>query len=104
MTHIEEYHSIIKNRQDNPLSDDEYGERHHIKPRSIYPELEHVPDNIVRLTAKEHFMAHYHLWLYYRDELHNNNWAGKMCCALVMMGRSPDLNNADIEELADKYE
>ena len=37
---------------------DGYVERHHIKPKSLFPELRDDPDNIVMLTAREHFVAH----------------------------------------------
>lgn len=87
MTHLEEYTRIINFRKSNPLSEDQYGENHHIKPKSIYPELKDDPDNIVRLSAQEHFLAHYHLWLAYRDELKNKTWAKKMCFAFHQMKR-----------------
>lgn len=37
---------------------DGYVERHHIKPKALFPELRDNPDNIVMLTAREHFVAH----------------------------------------------
>lgn len=35
-----------------------YFEMHHIKPRSLFPELAKNKDNIVALTAREHFFCH----------------------------------------------
>ena len=35
-----------------------YCEKHHILPKSIFPDLKNDPNNIVVLTAKEHFLAH----------------------------------------------
>lgn len=35
-----------------------YFEMHHIKPRSLFPDLEKDPENIVPLTLKEHFFCH----------------------------------------------
>lgn len=35
-----------------------YYEEHHIKPRSIFPELINDPDNKVLLTAREHYFCH----------------------------------------------
>lgn len=32
-----------------------YVEKHHIRPKAIYPELKDDPANIVCLTAREHF-------------------------------------------------
>ena len=37
---------------------DKYFEMHHIKPRSLFPELEKDPENIVPLTLREHFFCH----------------------------------------------
>lgn len=45
-----------------------YCEFHHIKPRSIYPELENDPANIVALTAREHYIAHHLLMHWYKEE------------------------------------
>lgn len=35
-----------------------YAEKHHILPKSLYPEYEHDPRNIICLSAKEHYIAH----------------------------------------------
>lgn len=37
---------------------DGYVERHHIKPKSLFPELRNDPDNLVILSARERFVAH----------------------------------------------
>ena len=44
---------------------DGYTEKHHWYPRALYPQWEHEDWNIVRLTAREHFVAHWllHRWL-----------------------------------------
>ena len=47
---------IIQRRLDNPLPADVYVERHHIKPKSLGGS--NAKDNIVRLTAREHFIIH----------------------------------------------
>ena len=39
-----------------------YSEQHHILPRSIFPEFEFDPDNLILLTAKEHYIAHHLLY------------------------------------------
>ena len=103
MTHLEEYNKIISFRKSHQLSEDQYGENHHIKPKSIYPELANDKDNIVRLSAQEHFLAHYHLWLAYRDELHEKKLAKKMCFALYRMKQQLMKCN-DIETMAKLYE
>lgn len=33
-------------------------ERHHVLPKGVFPQFEHAPWNIVRLTLREHFIAH----------------------------------------------
>ena len=38
-----------------------YYEYHHILPRCLFPDFKDVAENIVTLTAREHFMAHYYL-------------------------------------------
>jgi hypothetical protein len=50
------YINFIKSRPQNRALG--YAERHHILPRSLYPEFETDPTNIVVLTAKEHYIAH----------------------------------------------
>lgn len=87
MSHLEEYNQIINFRKSNPLPNGQYGENHHIVPKSICSILKDSPDNIVRLSAQEHFLAHYHLWLAYRDELKEKTWAKKMCFAFTQMKR-----------------
>ena len=50
------YFNIIRNRQNNPLPLDVYGENHHIIPRSFGGNDN--PKNLVRLSAREHFIVH----------------------------------------------
>ena len=61
----EKYRLLISERKSNPLPDTEYGENHHIKPRCVCPEEEDTPENIIRLSAYEHFLAHYYLMRIY---------------------------------------
>ena len=103
MTHLEEYNQIIDFRKTNPLPNGQYGENHHIVPKSICPILKDSPDNIVRLSAQEHFLAHYHLWLAYRDELHEKKWAKKMCFAFHRM-KQQLLKCDDVESMSRLYE
>lgn len=103
MSHQEQYDAIINFRKSNPLPEDQYGEKHHIKPKSIYPELVNDKDNIVRLSAQEHFLAHYHLWLVYRDELHEKKLAKKMCFAFHRM-KQQLLKCDDVESMSRLYE
>ena len=66
------YFQIIKNRINNPASlplpEDElgyvYSEIHHIIPRSFGGSDN--PNNLVRLTAREHFIVHFLLYKMYK--------------------------------------
>lgn len=55
------YFKIIKKaKSENRLKRNEvYYENHHIYPSSIYPDLKKDPDNLILLTAREHFLCHY---------------------------------------------
>jgi NUMOD3 motif-containing protein len=50
------YFSLIENAKSHRY--DGYTEKHHILPRKMFPESEKDPDNIVVLSAREHFIAH----------------------------------------------
>ena len=39
------------------------GHKHHILPRTEFPEFAKVTDNLIRLPVTDHFIAHYHLAL-----------------------------------------
>lgn len=54
------------------------GERHHVLPRSLFPDYKYRRGNIVCLPYRVHFIAHMLLWLATRHE--------KMAMALNMMG------------------
>ena len=58
------YFAIIKNRRANPLPLDTYGEEHHIIPRSFGGGNNKA--NLVRLTAREHFVVHFLLYKMYK--------------------------------------
>ncbi len=93
------YNKLIKEAQEaNHSRDAQYLENHHILPRSLGGN--DTPDNMVLLTAYEHFMAHYELFKSY-DE---SQWQHEpMMRALLMMGCiSPD--HADRYVEAEKYQ
>ena len=58
------YFQIIRNRRNNPLSEEEYGEVHHIIPRSFGGDDN--KENLVHLTAREHFVVHFLLYKMYK--------------------------------------
>ena len=67
------YQSLIQKRKTNPISkEDQYCECHHIIPKSEGGTDD--KDNLVNLTAREHFIAHLLLAKIYDDY--------KMWCAL----------------------
>ncbi|ADG60073.1 HNH endonuclease [Acinetobacter phage Acj9] len=41
-----------------PYTGDEYSERHHVLPKSLFPEFEREPSNIVRIEFYQHLNAH----------------------------------------------
>lgn len=69
------YFTIVRNRINNPLPTEEYGEVHHIKPRSFWNSLnQDNPDNaknLVRLSAREHFIVHFLLYKIYKHRVQN---------------------------------
>lgn len=74
------YDNIINNRLNNPLNENEYGEVHHITPRSLGGS--DSDDNLIRLTAREHFICHALLAEMYEEG--TNEWY-KMNHAFMMM-------------------
>ena len=54
------YESLVSRSKNRVLSDDIFSENHHIIPRCFGGK--DTPDNLVRLTAREHFVAHLLLW------------------------------------------
>lgn len=65
--YIHKYVGIIKTP--NKYSD-EYTERHHILPKSLFPEFRSMAkdsENIVRLSAREHYVCHFLLYKHYKS-------------------------------------
>ena len=78
MTYSAVYCALISKRLKNPITkDDCYVEKHHIIPKSEGGTDE--PDNLVNLTAREHYIAHLLLAKIYDDH--------KMWCALALFRR-----------------
>ena len=63
------------------------GEKHHIKPKSLFPELAKDKTNIIKLTYREHYICH---WLLYKvyEELGDKFALHKMAAALWYMSNS----------------
>lgn len=98
----EKYRLLIAERKSNPLPDTEYGENHHIKPRCICPEEEDNPENIIRLSAYEHFLAHYYLMRIYEG----TQYEGKTIHAFRFMNtrRTMYFTDEELHESALMYE
>ena len=102
MTYKEKYYEIINTGlKEKPETG--YYEGHHIIPKSICPLLKKSQSNIIYLTAKNHFLAHYYIWKWFKEELHEKKWARSMCYAFNMMKRIIT-KSEDIDELSKLYE
>lgn len=56
MNYKEHYNKLIETRKDRILDENEYYEKHHIVPKSLGGSND--KENLVYLTAREHFVAH----------------------------------------------
>lgn len=74
------YNAIISAARSRQLPDDTYIERHHIIPRSIGGN--NSTENLVKLTAREHFICHLLL-----TKMVNDNHQRKMIYAFTTMAR-----------------
>lgn len=64
MNYLNVYKSLIEKRQKYEVF--ECFERHHILPKSLFPEYEKCKSNIVKLTYREHYVAHHLLFNIYK--------------------------------------
>jgi hypothetical protein len=77
------YDDLIKSRSNQALLKEEYYESHHIIPRCMGGTDD--PRNLIKLTAREHFLAHYLLTKIYPQQ-------NKLFYALLCMIRDPHNN------------
>jgi hypothetical protein len=76
------YNNLILTRKDRIKEKDVYYENHHIIPECIGGDSSE--DNMVYLTAREHYLAH---WLLYRiHKINNSEHLGKLSYAFFVMG------------------
>jgi hypothetical protein len=80
MNYKKVYESIIQKRIQTPIDSGEYVERHHIVPRSLGGDDNET--NLIRLTAREHFICHALLAEMYEEG--TNEWY-KLNHAFMMM-------------------
>lgn len=73
MNYIKIYNSLISNSisQNRTKNDGIYYELHHIKPKSLFPDLAKVSSNLVLLTPREHYLAHWMLTKIYPSRAMN---------------------------------
>ena len=88
------YDALMEKRRSNPVPNDEYGERHHIVPRSEGGTDD--GDNLVRLTAREHYIAHLLLAKIYSDV--------KMYSAVIYMQCRTNTQNREYKFNSRLYE
>lgn len=74
------YNNLINSAIENP-KEDSYKETHHIIPRCLGGSDE--KDNLVRLTARQHFIAH---WLLYK--IHKNYKLASAWCNMAMIDKN----------------
>lgn len=87
MDYKEHYDKLISTRKLRERVTGVYYERHHIVPTSMGGE--HSEENLVYLTAREHFIAHWLLW-----RIHRNR---KMSTAFILMCRKTTSSRAYAE-------
>lgn len=65
---IDEYVNFIKDCKKLELPD--YFEKHHILPKSLFPQYEFDPDNLISLSGANHFRAHVLLAAAFGGKMH----------------------------------
>ena len=90
------YNNIIEYRKNNPLIKG-YKERHHIIPRSCKGSND--KENLIYLTAREHFICHLLLVEIYR----NTKYYSKLLHAVILMKADPTSNRYINARLYEKY-
>lgn len=78
MNYLSIYNSLIEKRLLIPVPNIEYSEQHHIKPKCLGGD--DSKENLVRLTAREHFMAHCLLYKHYRTSKLAHAWYSMLRC------------------------
>lgn len=87
MNYKKVYMNLIESRLKNPPK--ENFEKHHILPKSLFPEKAKDKSNLVKLTYREHYLAHHLLYKYYKS-IGDKNASIKMVCAWMRMCKNTD--------------
>lgn len=89
------YNSLIQKSQCRDLADDIYTEYHHIIPVSMGGTNDKA--NLVKLTAREHFVAHHLLWKIYRNR--EMTHAFMLMCSVTRGGEKFSINAKEYQAL-----
>lgn len=89
MNYQKHYDKLIETRKNRVIQEDVYYEKHHILPRSMGGNND--PENLILLTAREHFLAHWLLWRIYRNR--------STACAFSMMSRGKICSSRAYKEI-----
>ena len=94
MTYRERYNEIIERYKNNPMPKEEYGEVHHINPRSLGGS--NRKENLVRLPPEVHYEVHCILPYVYLEEGDKNGYQ-KMLHAWIRLSSSPQNAHPDLD-------
>lgn len=65
--YLERYIKLIQYVIENPTKEKKT-DRHHILPKSMFPGFKNDKWNVVKLSARQHFIAHWFLWKAFRNK------------------------------------
>ena len=82
-------------------SDDEYTEIHHNLPRSLFPEYEKCEWNLVKLSARQHFISH--MFLFQMFEKNSEQYTKMLSAINIMKGRTKYFNSRLYEIARNKW-
>jgi hypothetical protein len=91
MDYKKHYDLLIESRKNRKLIDGEYYEIHHITPKSMGGT--NKPSNLIKLTAREHFIAHWLLW-----RIHQNSEMAFAFYCLTYMSKNQKVKSSRIYE------
>lgn len=87
MNYLKIYYQLIEKRKKTPPLKD--FEKHHILPKSLFPKFAKDKQNLVKLTYREHYLAHHLLYLHYKS-IGDTESMIKMGYALRLMCKNKD--------------
>lgn len=91
MDYLKHYNLLIETRKNRKLDPTGYYEEHHIIPKSMGGDDE--KNNLIYLTAREHFIAHWLLW-----RIHKNKEMAFAFYAMVHMNKKHKITSSRIYE------